>query len=54
MKGGLSKVDMTARLLKMKRDLDDKSWHTDWSDENRDTGQKILNSVLDIMEEYSY
>ena len=35
MNGRLSKVDMTSRLLKMKRDLDTKSWHREWGDHER-------------------
>ncbi len=54
MKGRLSKVDMESRLLKMKRDLDNQSWHRDWSEKDRCAGQHVLNSVLDILEEYTY
>ena len=54
MNGRLSKVDMTARLLKMKRDLDTKSWHREWGDHERWAAQQILNNVLDTLDEYHY
>ena len=54
MNGRLSKVDMTARLLKMKRDLDTKSWHREWGDHERLAAQQVLNSVLETLDEYHY
>jgi len=54
MNGRLSKVDMTARLLKMKRDIDTKSIHRDLNNKERWAAQQVLNSVLDTLDEYHY
>mgnify|MGYP003328175536 CR=1 FL=1 len=54
MNGRLSKVDMTARLTKLKRDIDNKSWYPEWDDKERWAAQLALNNALDILEEYHY
>ncbi len=54
MNGRLSKVDMTARLLKLKRDIDTKMAWPNWSDTERWAAQQALNSALDILDEYHY
>ncbi len=54
MNGRLSKVDMTARLLNMKRDIDNKTIHRDWNSKERWIAQQVLNSALDILDEYHY
>ena len=54
MNGRLSKVDMTSRLLKMKRDIDTKSIHREWDNKERWAAQQALNSALDILDEYHY
>ena len=54
MNGRLSKVDMTARLLKMKRDIDNKSSWREWDTKERWAAQQALNSALDILDEYHY
>ena len=54
MNGRLSKVDMTARLLKMKRDIDNKSSWREWDAKERWAAQQALNSALDILDEYHY
>ena len=54
MNGRLSKVDMTARLLKMKRDIDNRVWFREWDSKERWAAQQTLNNVLDILDEYHY
>ncbi len=41
MNGRLSKVDMTARLLKLKRDIDSKAWYPDWNSKERWAAQHV-------------
>ena len=54
MNGRLSKVDMTARLLKLKKNIDERSWFREWNDKERGAAQQALNSALDILDEYHY
>ena len=54
MNGRLSKVDMTARLLKLKKNIDERSWFREWNDKERWAAQQALNSGLDILVEYHY
>jgi len=54
MNGRVSKVDMTARLLKMKRDIDTRSLYHEFDSKERWAAQRILNSALDILDEYNY
>jgi len=54
MNGRLSKVDMTARLLKMKKDIDTRSLYHEFDSKERWAAQRILNSALDILDEYHY
>ena len=54
MNGRLSKVDMTARLLKLKKDIDNKSAWPKWSRVERWSAQQALNTALDILDEYHY
>ncbi len=54
MNGRLSKVDMTARLLKLKKNIDERSWFREWNDKERWAAQQALNSALDILDEYHY
>ena len=54
MNGRLSKVDMTARLLKLKNQIDERSWFREWDSKERWAAQQALNSALDILDEYHY
>ena len=54
MNGRLSKVDMTARLLKLKKDIDNKMAWPKWTSTERWAAQQALNSALDILHEYHY
>jgi hypothetical protein len=54
MNGRLSKVDMTARLLKLKHDIDTKMYQPKWTSIERWSAQQALNSALDILDEYHY
>ena len=54
MNGRLSKVDMTAKLLKLKSDIDTSMYQPEWSSKERWSAQQALNSALDILDEYHY
>ena len=50
----LYKFDMTERLLKLKKDIDNKMAWPKWSPTERWASQQALNSALDILDEYHY
>ncbi len=54
MNGRLKKVDMEARLLKLKRDIDSKAWYPEWDSHQRWAAQQALNNALDVLSEYDY
>ena len=54
MNGRLSKVDMTSRVLKMKKGIHEKTWYPDWDDKERWAAQQTLNNVLEVLDEYWY
>ncbi len=54
MNGRLKKVDMQARLIKLKNNIDSKSWYPNWDDKERWAAQQALNNALDILDEYYY
>ncbi len=54
MNGRLSKVDMTSRLLKIKNNIDSRSWYPKWTKDERWAAQQALNNALDILDEYHY
>ncbi len=54
MNGRLKKVDMKARLLAIKKGLDDKTWYNEWDDRQRGAAQRILNNALEVLDEYDY
>ncbi len=54
MNGRLKKVDMTARLMKIKNSIDSKSWYPEWDRKERWAAQQALNNALDILDEYDY
>ena len=54
MNGRLKKIDMTARLLKLKQDIDSKIWYPKWTPKERWAAQQALNNALDVLDEYDY
>tara|TARA_B100000131_G_scaffold79805_1_gene76561 strand:- start:356 stop:520 length:165 start_codon:yes stop_codon:yes gene_type:complete len=52
MNGRLSKVMMTAHLMKIKKGIDDKQWFPEWDDKERWAAQQALNCALDVLDEY--
>ena len=54
MNGRLKKVDMKARLMGIKRGIDEKAWYPEWDDKERWAAQKALNNALDILDEFDY
>ena len=54
MNGRLKKIDMEARLLTIKKGIDDRSWYPEWDDKERWAAQRALNCALDVLEEFDY
>ena len=54
MHGRLKKIDMTARLLKLKQDIDSRIWYPKWDSKERWAAQQALNNALDVLDEYDY
>ena len=54
MNGRLKKVDMHARLMRIKQGIDTKQWYPEWDDRQRGAAQQALNNALDILDEYYY
>ena len=54
MNGRLKKIDMTARLLQIKKGIDNKQWYPKWTPKERWAAQQALNCALEILEEYDY
>ena len=54
MNGRLRKIDMTARLMKIKEGIHSKQWYPEWDDKQRWAAQQALNNALDVLDEYHY
>ena len=54
MNGRLKKVDMESRLLRLKNNIDSKSWYPNWNSKERWAAQQALNNALDILDEFDY
>tara|TARA_B000000565_G_scaffold106348_1_gene79688 strand:- start:138 stop:314 length:177 start_codon:yes stop_codon:yes gene_type:complete len=54
MNGRLKKIDMKARLLRIKEGIHGKTWYPTWNDQERWAAQLALNNALDILDEYEY
>jgi len=54
MNGRLKKIDMTARLMQIKKGIGDKVWYPEWDDKERWAAQQALNNALDVLDEYDY
>ena len=52
MNGRLDKVQMTAKIMRMKDGLHKHQWYQHWDENERAAAQMILNNVLDILDEY--
>ena len=52
MNGRLKKVDMEARLLRIKRELDNHNWYPEWDDRQRGAANRILTNILEVLDEY--
>ena len=53
MNGRLDKVQMTAKIMRMKDGLHKHQWYPHWDDKRKsNAAQMILNNVLDILDEY--
>ena len=54
MNGRLKKVDMKARLMGIKKGIDEKVWYPNWDGKERWAAQQALNNALDVLDEYDY
>jgi hypothetical protein len=54
MNGRLKKIDMKARLMQIKKGIDDKVWYPNWDGKERWAAQQALNNALDVLDEYDY
>ena len=54
MNGRLKKIDMKARLMGIKKGIDEKVWYPEWDDKERGAAQRALNNALDVLDEYDY
>ena len=54
MNGRLKKIDMKARLMQIKKGIDEKVWYPEWDDKERWAAQRALNNALDVLDEYDY
>tara|TARA_B100001996_G_scaffold99229_1_gene74292 strand:- start:169 stop:333 length:165 start_codon:yes stop_codon:yes gene_type:complete len=54
MNGRLKKIDMTARLLQIKKGIDNKQWYPKWTPKERWAAQQALNNALEVLDEYDY
>tara|TARA_B100000427_G_scaffold44473_1_gene32807 strand:+ start:214 stop:378 length:165 start_codon:yes stop_codon:yes gene_type:complete len=54
MNGRLKKIDMKARLMGIKKGIDDETWYPNWDSKERWAAQQALNNALDVLDEYDY
>lgn len=53
MRGRITKVDMTARLMRHKTRMYNNELHNDWTADQKSAAQTALSEVLDMLSEYS-
>ena len=54
MNGRLKKTDMEARLLHIKKGIDNKTGDPEWDSKEWWAAQRALNNALDILDEFDY
>ena len=52
MNGRLNKVQLLAKVMRMKDGLHQHQWYPHWDENERAAAQMILNNVLDVLDEY--
>lgn len=52
MRGQVTKVDIVARIMKLKSSLYNGHTHHDWSEDQKHSAQCALSEVLDVLQEY--
>ena len=52
--GRIKKIDMKARLMGIKKGIDEKVWYPEWDSKERWAAQQALNNALDVLDEYDY
>ena len=45
---------MTAKIMRMKNGLYEKSWYPEWDDRQRGAANRILTNVLEVLDAVSY
>jgi hypothetical protein len=53
-RNNLSKEEIKIRILKLRRDVDTGLIGNNWSEYQRNAAQEVLNSALNIIDEYRY
>ena len=52
MNGRLDKVEMTAKVTRIKNGVDSKAWYPEWDARQRGAASRILTNVLEVLDEY--
>ena len=52
MNGRLDKVEMVAKVTRMKNGVDSKAWYPEWDVRQRGAASRILTNVLEALDEY--
>ena len=52
MNGRLDKVEMHAKVTRMKNVVDSKAWYPEWDARQRGSASRILTNVLETLDEY--
>ena len=52
MNGRLDKIEMTAKVMRMKNGVDSKAWYPEWDARQRGAASRILTNVLEQLDEY--
>jgi len=52
--GQLTKLDILARVLKLKNQLYGGGYGLDWDTKQKEAADKVLSDVIDVLNEYRY
>ena len=52
MNGRLDKVEMVAKVTRIKNGVDSKAWYPEWDKRQRGSASRILTNVLETLDEY--
>jgi len=51
-RGILNKNDILAKVLKIRVSIDDRTFHPEWSEEQRTSSRQTISKILDSINEY--